>query len=96
MKYKKYHTVRRNKNKMKKKNTTLLEQFQNLIPLRLGVLDTTLCDKVCQGLAAWFSSGTSVASTNKTACHDITEILLKVVLSTITPPPPPHQKKNQK
>jgi hypothetical protein len=33
-----------------------------------GVLDTTLCDKVCQLLAArqWFSLGTSVSSTNKT------------------------------
>jgi hypothetical protein len=38
-----------------------------------GVLDTTLCDKVCQ----WFSPGTSVSSTNKTDRHDITEILLK-------------------
>ena len=44
-----------------------------------GVLDTTLCDKVCQWLAAgwWFSPGTPVSSTNKT------EILLKVALSTI-------------
>jgi len=33
-----------------------------------GVLDTTLCDKVCQWLTAgwWFSSGTPVSSTNKT------------------------------
>jgi hypothetical protein len=53
-------------------------------PLRRGVLDTTLCDKVCQWLAAyrWFSPGTSVSSTNKTDRHDITEILLKVVLNT--------------
>jgi hypothetical protein len=29
--------------------------------------------------------GTLVSSTNKTDCHDITEILLKVVLNTITP-----------
>jgi hypothetical protein len=31
-----------------------------------GVLDTTLCGKVCQWLAAgrWFSPGTSVSSTN--------------------------------
>ena len=55
-------------------------------PLRWGVLNTTLCDKVCQWLAAgrWFSSGTPVSSTNKTDRHDITEILLKVVLNTIT------------
>ena len=31
----------------------------------------------------WFSPGTSVSSTNKTDCHDITEILLKVALNTI-------------
>jgi len=47
-----------------------------------GVLDTTLCDQVCQPLAAgrWFSP---VSSTNKTDRHDITEILLKVAISTI-------------
>ena len=52
-----------------------------------GVLDTTLCDKVCQWLAAgwWFSPGTPVSSTNKIDRHDITEILLKVALDTIKP-----------
>ena len=47
-----------------------------------GVLNTTLCDQVCQWLATghWFSP---VSSTNKTYCHDITEILLKVVFNTI-------------
>jgi hypothetical protein len=56
------------------------------IPLRQGVLDTTLCDKVCQWLAAslWFSPGTSVSSTNKSDRHDIAEILLKVKLNPIT------------
>ena len=52
-----------------------------------GVLDTTLCDKVCQWLAAGqgFSLGTPVSSsTNKTDHHDIPEILLKVALNTIT------------
>ena len=50
-----------------------------------GVLDTTLCDNVCQWLAAgqWFSPGTPVSSNNKTDHHKITEILLKVVLNTI-------------
>jgi len=53
-----------------------------------GVLDTTLCDKVCQWLATgrWFSLGTLVSSTNKTDRHDITDILLKVALNAITPP----------
>ena len=42
--------------------------------------------KVCQGLAAgrWFSPGNWISSTNKTIRHDITEILLKVVLNTLT------------
>jgi hypothetical protein len=31
----------------------------------------------------WFSLGTQVSSTNKIDCHNITEILLKVMLSTI-------------
>ena len=46
---------------------------------------TTLCDKVCQWLAAgwWFSPGFPVSSTNKTDCHDKAEILLKVALNTI-------------
>jgi hypothetical protein len=61
------------------------------IPLRLGVLDITLCDKVWQWLVAgrWFSLGTLVSYTNKTDRHDITEILLKVALSTITLTPNP-------
>jgi len=38
-----------------------------------GVLDTTLCDEVCQWLAAgrWFSPGPPVSSINKTDRHDI-------------------------
>jgi hypothetical protein len=47
----------------------------------------SICDKVCQWHATdrWFSLGTPASSTNKTDRHDITEILLKVVLNTITP-----------
>ena len=65
---------------------------QCLSPLKLwvqthswrAVLDTTLSDKVCQWLATglWFSP---VSSTNKTDCHDITEILLRVALNIINP-----------
>jgi len=42
-------------------------------------------DKVYQLLAhgRWFSLGTLASSTTKTGRHDITEILLKVVLNTI-------------
>ena len=55
------------------------------IPLRRGVLDTTLCDKVCQWLATyrWFSPGIPVSSISKTGRYDIIEILLKVTLNTI-------------
>jgi len=56
------------------------------IPLGRGVLDTTLCDKVCQWLVSglYFSPGTHVSSNNKTDHQDITVILLKVALNTIT------------
>ena len=45
------------------------------------------CDRVYQRLVPgeWFSFGTQVSSTNKTDCHNITEILLKVTLKNITP-----------
>ena len=58
------------------------------IPLSRGVLYTTLYDKVCKWLAAgrWFSPGNSVCSTNKTDCHDITEIWVNAALNTITKP----------
>jgi hypothetical protein len=44
-----------------------------------GVLDTTVCDKVCQWLVVDrdFSLGSPVSSTNKTDHHDMNEILLK-------------------
>jgi hypothetical protein len=50
------------------------------VPIRSwwGVLDTTLCDIVCcQWLVTgwWFSPGTPVSPTNKTDCHDITNIV---------------------
>ena len=32
----------------------------------------------------WFSPGASVSSTNKTEHHDITEIMLKMTLNTLT------------
>jgi len=54
--------------------------------ISIRVRCTTLFDKVCQWLVAgrWFSLSPPVASTNKTDHHDITEILLKVALNTIT------------
>jgi hypothetical protein len=53
----------------------IITKVVSRIPLRRGVLDTTLCDKVCQWLPVgrWFSSGTPVSSTNKTDHYDITE-----------------------
>ena len=59
------------------------------VRLRLRAWCTTLWDKVCQWLAAgqWFSLGPPVSSINNTDHHNITEILLKVVLNTIKPKP---------
>jgi thioester reductase-like protein len=50
----------------------------------LRVLASSAVDRGLVG--CWFSPGTLVSSTNKTDLHDITEILLKVALNTITPP----------
>jgi hypothetical protein len=52
-----------------------------------GVLDTTLCDKVCQWLTTsrWFSPCTLVSSFNKTDRLEITYSLLKVASNTIIP-----------
>ena len=61
------------------------------IPLGWGVLDTTICDQVCQWLAAcrWFSPGMPFSSTNKADRHDIAEILLKEALKAMTLTLPP-------
>jgi hypothetical protein len=66
-----------------KKLTVIIVSCHTLLRSWRGVLDTTLCDQVCQRLAAgwWFSP---VSPTNKTDRHDITEILLKVAINTIT------------
>jgi hypothetical protein len=58
-----------------------------------GVLDTTLCYKVCQWLVTdlWFSPGTPVTSTNETDRHDVAEISLKVALNTINQTKPRDQ-----
>jgi hypothetical protein len=63
-----------------------MEKYCNSESVFRGALDTALCDKVCQWLAAGqsFSLATPISSTNKTNCHSITEISLKVVLNTIT------------
>ena len=49
------------------------------ILFRRDVLDTILCDKVCQWLAAgrWYSPGTPVSFTNKADCHDKMEYCWK-------------------
>ena len=61
--------------------------YQQRVWVRISIRArcTELCDKVCQWLATgqWFSPCPPVSSTNKTDCHDITEILLKVALNTI-------------
>ena len=47
-----------------------------------GVLDTQLCDIVCQ--VDGFLQVLRFPPPITTDCHDITEILLKVALSTVT------------
>jgi hypothetical protein len=54
----------------------------------MAVIDNALHRQwltVCQlpAIGLWFSPGTPISSTNKTNCHDITEILLKVALHLI-------------
>ena len=61
-------------------------QIARLCKLQKGCTRLTAAsDKVYQLLAhgLWFSPGTPASSTTKTGRHDITEILLKVALSTI-------------
>jgi len=57
-----------------------------------GVLDRTLCNKICQSLAPgrWFSLGIPDSSNNKAERHDITDIFLKAALNTITQPKVSH------
>jgi len=59
--------------------TKLKEELCFMCEVRIQ-LDTTVCDKVCQRLVVFFQ----VSSTNKTDHHNITEILLKVAISTTT------------
>jgi hypothetical protein len=42
---------------------------------------------MCPG--QWFSPGTLVSSTNKTDCHNIAKIMLKVALNTVILTPNP-------
>jgi hypothetical protein len=50
------------------------------VPITIKVVSSN----PAHGEGLWFSMGKSVSSTNKIDRHDITEILLKVVLNTIT------------
>jgi hypothetical protein len=63
--------------------------LDRLIDSWRGVLDTTLCDKVCQWLATELSDFLGYSgfdSTNITDRHEIAEIFLKVALNTINQP----------
>ena len=77
------HFVLSQWNKILNKRKMCINQIQSqcLANLILNVLDTKLCDKVCQ--RRWFSTSSLVSSTSKADCHYITEILLKVALNTI-------------
>ena len=54
------------------------------VRISIRVRCTTLCYKVCQWLATgrWFSPGPPFSSTNKTDCHNITEISLNTIKQT--------------
>ena len=85
------HRVRRSDRMVGSFTTTCairVYQFMKLFESRSwrDVSDTTLCDKVCQYLAAgwWVCLATTVSPTNKIDRHDIEEIFLKVALNTIT------------
>jgi hypothetical protein len=54
------------------------------VPTTTNVVSSNLYqDKVWLATGQWFSPGPLVSSTNKTDCHNIAEILLKVALNTI-------------
>ena len=63
----------------------LTETFQITPPFCLNMCSLVM-DLIESGLETgrWFSPDTPVSSTDKTDHHDITEILLKVALNTIT------------
>jgi hypothetical protein len=54
-----------------------------LVEFLIGCLQRGLCSISVYCTSQWFSPGHPLSSTNKTDRHDITEILLKVALSTI-------------
>ena len=58
--------------------------FQSSCDFEYSSWQVVLYGKVCQTCGRWVSMDTLVSSTNKTDHHDITEILLKVALNTIT------------
>jgi hypothetical protein len=78
---------KKKKKRKKKKRKIKNKNKKGRLKIRRCVLDTTLCDKVCQWLAEgrWISPGTPISFTNTNDRHDITEILLKVALNTIKP-----------
>jgi hypothetical protein len=65
--------------------TQCLSSLMLRVRISIRARCTTLYDKVCQWLATgrWCSLVPPDSSTNKTGLHDITEILLNMVLITI-------------
>jgi hypothetical protein len=53
------------------------------IPLRRGILDTALCDKVDRSVVFSRYKCTPVSSTNKTECHDIQKCIWNIVVQII-------------
>ena len=63
------------------------------VPITINVVSSNpiqaRCSRYSIMFCQWFSPGSPFSSTNKTDQNDIAEILLKVVLNTITQPVTP-------
>ena len=67
------------------KDARLLHEYDSsTLYCWVGHIKTSRCQWSSLSTGRWFSPGTPISSTNKTDLHDITEILLKVALNTIT------------
>jgi hypothetical protein len=64
---------------------TVCEKNRNASCVLQGVLDTTLCDKVCRWLEVdrWFSTGTPISSTNKTHRYKTSSYLIRSTIQCL-------------
>ena len=56
-----------------------------ILHVKMYLIQPYVIQRLTEGLWLYkFSTETPVSSTNKTDCHDITEILLKVAINSLT------------